>query len=473
MRVFAGSRNASFSRWMSAVVAPVLVTTGCATIGTMPPQVVSEHTVSTVVEPSQKTPSATSEIHQDGTTFVLDATGTCLEDDREIRTIERVTEAKHFNQSSGLDWLIGGLGAACVGVGATMVATPGTFVSQGSPATATQPATQPTSPGAVTGGGVALAVLGAAILAIPVVDAVRASRSEKTVVRERVEGPVLKQGVECPSAPLANAQVVGRVPGGPQDAAHELHLGNTDARGHAHVDLDTAIDPAWVVPRDLPLQISVGWQSVRNPPASSPPKVPAEPTWAAAGNASLEALYKIREDRAWAKAEPVRCQAPKEPGDCDPLVRFVAAYGTGPHGAEAKATVDASHATVRQLAEAAAWKLVDVPACARLSDPDALDFACQPVRTFVTDFPDGRHLGEAKSAIAAGEARAKNIRQQVVARQRAAEAADRQKEAADEAKAKAALQNHCQNACLFECSHHLNEGSCLAGCIPLCVSRGQ
>jgi hypothetical protein len=274
-----------------------------------------------------------------------------VQDERDINTVERTIEKKRFNASPLLDWTAGGLGAVSLAFGVPMIASPSTFASNGSPATATAPASSGVSSGAITGLGIGLVVLGGALLTAPLVDAIHASGSEKSVATDRVSGPVLRQD-PCPSAPLANAQVIGRPLHGDADSSHDLALGTTDANGHARVDLDSAIDADWVVPKDATLQVDVSWQVAQAVAPDSPTKVSPERTRITAGNVDLEPLYMLREARAWARAEPDRCRAAKESGDCDPLARFASAYSTGPHGAEAKATVTASRAAIQRRLQA-------------------------------------------------------------------------------------------------------------------------
>jgi hypothetical protein len=118
------------------------------------------------------------------------------------------------------------------------------------------------------------------------------------------------------------------------------------------------------------------------------------------------------------------------------------------------------------LAEATAWKSVNTPACVNGTDPDAMDRACQMVRMFMSEFPDGAHVKEAEAAAVAGVARARALRAATQRKQQA-------EQAAEDARERAELQQRCQAQCLVGCSRSFHEDSCLAGCLKLCTSQGQ
>ena len=233
---------------------------GCATIGTRPPETVSERTVSTVLEHQRRAGDPTAEIQQDGTMVVVRAIATCLQDDVDVNMVERVREAKHYNASPVGDWWAGIGGGIALGTGALMIATPSTFASNGNSSTASgQPSSgssgtsSSVSPGAITGLGVGLVVLGAALLTIPVVDAARSSGSDKSVTRQRVPGPVLRRDLSCPSTPMAGGRVsLATVP--------PISVGVTNQDGMAQVDLARTVADA--APRRGTVNVSINGSPV-------------------------------------------------------------------------------------------------------------------------------------------------------------------------------------------------------------------
>jgi hypothetical protein len=285
---------------------------GCATIGTRPPETVSERTVSTVLEHQRRAGDPTAEIQQDGTMVVVRAIATCLQDDVDVNTVERVREAKHYNASPVGDWWAGIGGGIALGTGALMIATPSTFASNGNSSTASgQPSsgssgTSSVSPGAITGLGVGLVVLGAALLTIPIVDAVRSSGSDKSVTRERVPGPVLRRDLSCPSTPMAGGRVsLATVP--------PISVGVTNQDGMAQVDLaHTVADPA---PRRGTVNVLINGSPV--------------------GHVDLTPLVVAREEAAWLVLNPQRCASEATSATCGALFSFSTSFPNGAHSAEA------------------------------------------------------------------------------------------------------------------------------------------
>lgn len=409
-----GTYDTGFSAW---VVVPVcgLLASGCATIATKPPRFEDEpiRVVRNQVPSKEAIPHAKLEL--DGTSLTLIAVRDCDLVDRPV--VRRTTRIESYNASPVTDWLLaaGGTGLAVWG-GATLIDSRHVYASDASSRTY-----NPIGPAGSVGIGVGLSVAGLGLLALVGVDLVRANREEVTTATVTLDGQPTRRGLACLREPYAGAALIGEV-----DKA-TFALGVTDAQGHLSVDLDQAMPSAWVVPRAARMRVTLANSDI--------------------GQVELAAVYQVREARAWANADSERCASPKDPQDCSSLHRFVSAYGDGPHGPAARTILAGSETAIRQLSEGATWKNVDTAGCLKGDDPDAILGACQRVRTFIREFPDGAHAKEAEVATRTGEARAVALRAAIQRKQRAAEAAEQQQEIARRAQAKSDCVRIIQAAC--------------------------
>jgi len=279
---------------------------GCATIGTRPPETVSERTVSTVLEHQRRAGDPTADIQQDRNIVVIRATATCLQDDVDVNTVERVSEAKRFNASPFVDGIAGVTGGVLVGFGAAMIASPSTFAGGASPATANAPASSGVSAGAITGFGVAFVALGAIGLTIAAVDGFRTLGSDKSVVMARVPGPVLRHDRPCPSTPMAGGRVtLATVP--------PISVGVTNQDGIVQMDLDRTVTEA--APRRGTVGVLINGSPV--------------------GHVDLTPLANARAEAAWRDLNPQRCASEATSAACGALFSFSNSFSTGVHSVEA------------------------------------------------------------------------------------------------------------------------------------------
>ena len=413
-----------------------LLVAGCATIQTRPPQFEDVPLRTVRVEVPSNETAAHADLGVRGSILEVAAIKDCNLIDQ--RLVRRTTRVESYNASPATDWVLlgGGIGFAAAG-GVTLIDSSNVASSDKSSRTY-----NPIGPGGALGIGIGLSALGAGLLGLVIADVVRANHEEVSVANATLDGEPLKKGIACSSAPYANAAVVGQVD------ATTLTLGTTDAKGTLSVDINQAVAPDWVVPYGAKMSVLIAGQP--------------------AGSVDIGSLYVMREVRAWGNAEADRCRSPKEAGDCNALIAFSAAYRDGPHREEAEKIVSGSHGSIRRILETQAWKSVSLPPCQGrgTTDPDAIDAACKPVQDFAQVFPDGVHFREAQATVNAGTARAAALRAEIARRQRA-------EQSAEEARERIGRETRCRNVCLVECSHHFNEGSCLAGCVPLCISQGQ
>jgi hypothetical protein len=416
-----------------AIVCSLLVS-GCAAIATKPTRFEDERLRTDRNQVPSKDPVAHAKLDLEGTSVSLVAVRDCDLVERPV--VRRTTRIESYNASPLTDWMLGAAGAGLViWGGATLVDSSHVDSSDTSSRTY-----NPVGPAGAVAIGAALSVAGLGLLGLVGVDLVRANREAVSTAIVALDSEPVRRGVACIALPYARAVVTGAV-----DKV-TFDLGMTDAQGRLSVDLDQALPSDWIVPHAAKMRVALADSDV--------------------GNVDLAAVYQVREGRAWAGADPERCGAPKDPEDCGPLRRFVSAYGDGPHGETGRATLTGSEPTRRRLAEATAWKSVNTPACVNGTDPDAMDRACQMVRMFMSEFPDGAHVKEAEAAAVAGVARARALRAATQRKQQA-------EQAAEDARERAELQQRCQAQCLVGCSRSFHEDSCLAGCLKLCTSQGQ
>lgn len=100
-----------------------------------------------------------------------------------------------------------------------------------------------------------------------------------------------------------------------------------------------------------------------------------------------------QEDAAWAMTHPERCANPAAPTACDRVRAFLAQYPEGAHAEEAKALLETVRPKLEQIEkDDAAWSSSESDACSRIQTREA----CAKVDVYVAKYPSGRHLLEAQ-----------------------------------------------------------------------------
>ena len=386
------------------VVMLVATTTGCATIEARPPQG-SDAPLRTAQAEVVRKDGAYGTLKQDGTTVTLVASRSC--DVVERPTIVRTTRTEFENKSAVADWVLAGSGLVLAGVGAGILVD-----AHSVGATGTSGRTyNPVGPTGATVIGISGIALGVGLLAISIVDVVRANNV--TVEKQEVtsNGATLKTDVACSNKRSTGAAVSGKV------GETVFDLGKTNLAGKLTVDIDAAVDPTWVVPSPTKtMTILVGESEV--------------------ATVDLGPLFTAREDRAWqavAGAVPA-CASPTTSKACDPVWNFLSKYSAGRHSAEARKIVDDAAPKIRPLADDEMWRdrKDDVQACAskKFETPTDVDAACTAAEAYLSSFPDGQHFKEAAAALKTGHARSAALTLELERRQARAEALGRQAEAA-------------------------------------------
>jgi hypothetical protein len=122
--------------------------------------------------------------------------------------------------------------------------------------------------------------------------------------------------------------------------------------------------------------------------------------------------------------------------------------------AEAGKVLEASKATIHDLADEETWSQLTVGTC-KTGD-------CMAVSSYVTRFPTGKHVDEARKALAEGE----RVRMESAERER------KQEEAEGRAQAARAQQASCKSKCSTDtCIAYTSEdkkAACVAQCIAEC-----
>lgn len=172
-----------------------------------------------------------SHITQDGSTVHLQ-----LDSDCQLQTYNRVETTKHsttVNKSAWVDWTFGISGVALLGLG--------TYALVDSSKTYPNDTSSRTYNSAGPSGDVGLAVgafaAGGALIAIAVVDVVRAQHTEQTSSYGERKGDVAGK---CPSTPVAGANITGAFAKG---SITPMSLGSTTSTGSLDVDL-AALSPS-------------------------------------------------------------------------------------------------------------------------------------------------------------------------------------------------------------------------------------
>ncbi len=208
--------------------------TGCAEIGFQTP-VATDKLIRTIQSDTDNG-GAVVEVKQTGTTVRLRVSDAC--DSQESQIVERTTVREAKNNSSTLDWTLAVLSGAAVGTGFGLVAN----AKRVYPNDDNSRLYNPTGPDSARVYGYTFIAVGAALLAVPIVDAIRANQSQTEVDRLTVPSRDISMGHACPRRRLSAAAVSTVL-----TEAIPL-LGRTDKYGRLSVDLDRVIDVDAVLP---------------------------------------------------------------------------------------------------------------------------------------------------------------------------------------------------------------------------------
>jgi len=362
-------------------------------------------------------------VKQDGTIVVLRAVKNC--DVRKHEVVERKTTRTRVNETLGIDWIAGAAGVVAAAVGVGFLVDAGKVY----PNDRTSRTYNPTGPDKARLYGIGLMGAGAALMAIPVVDATRASGTvEDTGTVEESKG-FAARGIPCHDAVFAHITVSGLL------GDHEYNLGHTNERGLIRIDLD----------KELPDKLRMIHE-----------KMALDVGGLGVGNVDLAPLFKVRSARAWNGLDTDLCKTPTDGSACNRVVDFLRQYPHGPHSDEARKLLVGARDKIIALRDDAAWQDVPVKACSAAKRPDDIDRACEQVHSYLERFPDGRHADEARKIVKKADAR----KDAITKKAERAEQAEAQKDHAQEVR-------QCRARCKVGCStwRIRDPGACYSGCV--------
>ncbi len=304
-------------RWVCCVAAVcALASAGCEKVGRT-----SVKTVDEVIERRPKTQFAgqfAGEAKLAGNALHVRVEPVCALVEEE--TVETTTTyEKDALPGDDKLWMaaIGGVGTLPLGGGIALLAdAPNVYDNDANGRTY-----NPNGQDSVLIGGVALTILGAAMVIPPVVNAFRYVGDEDESRTHTRPGATLKSGVACSGA-VANAsyQLTGRVPG------QQVQLASGTGSRRFTVALKSVIPPHFLQLTPAPLSMGVF-----------------------AGESFLgevriaEVMDELRRERAeqdertWTEAEATACQSQRNEQACAGVRRYLTAFPTGAHAAEARA----------------------------------------------------------------------------------------------------------------------------------------
>jgi hypothetical protein len=420
------------------------LTTGCATIGAGQPV----HSDVPVGTGEQEQPSGeTVDIEQSGTALTLRSRKLC--DVHETREVTRTTTTPRENKSAWVDWTLGLGGAALAGAGAVTLIDSGNVASSDETSRTYNPV-----------GGTGAVVLGAGLIAIGVaggtvalVDVFRAGGADESKARVSLPGRELQRGVACKTpVPVASVELALLVPHARGEKDERVALGKTGSDGVLRVDLERVVSDEFV----------------------SAEKAYVVRDTTEVGKVDLAPVRAAHEASAWSKLDKEACAAPKKSDACAPVKVFMKKYPASAHVAEARLLVAKAQPTIETLEDAEAWAGTNADGCVRPAGRDIVgaENMCDQLQRYIDAYPNGKHVTEAKAAIAKGRPAIKRAQDDAARVAREEEAAQKRREQQEAARQKAALQTECNAKCNVMCSRRVNPGMCVSGCVQLCVNQG-
>jgi hypothetical protein len=354
--------------WVFAALA-ISQLPACATIGYGEPQasrrVLTTSTADTTLDKHG------GELTQEGSVIEIQAMSLCATKVSERVEVTQRRERK--NESAGLDWTLGIIGAASLAVGGGLVIDSGN-VHASDPTGQNYNEVGPDS--AMLYGGLAAGV-GAVLLTVAGVDVFRAQGEESrsnTVTEESFEdeGP-------CEDEPFAGGRVKLTV------GAKTYELGRTDHDGRLRTDIDRVSADELRAAMPNPGVVRVSGQEVG----------------VVHLDALLEGAVRREDEQAWSSvhAHAAKCAAPNHSTDCDRVLAYLIGFPDGVHAADAEHILEGSRATITALraqeASAREWGGIDSDRCLEARSLSA----CDAVEKFTTSHPDGKQVAAARAIL--------------------------------------------------------------------------
>jgi hypothetical protein len=404
------------------LVLAITTCTGCATIGYGAPVVVSERRVGTRME-SRSTGKNHVVSDQKGSVLTISVTRECEVD--EIERYEVTERRERTNQSATSDWVMAGAGVVSMGTGAVLVGD----ASSTYPNDTTSKTYNPTGPTKERVWGGVLLGVGALLTGTATYDALSVQGGADTKKEVERPGGVAKHGVPCGEGEVTEQPVELRA------GVDRFPLGHTDASGRLSIDLVDVLPAPRLLPASQVATLFVGDESSRQ--------------------VDLKPALAGRERREWNRLNTASCTSPSFTWGCMAVEGFLEDYPDSVHADEARKVLATGRPKILVLKDHEMWAMMPVTACSESKSVSAADIdqACELVRGYLTTYPDGAHVAEAKRAVAAGDARSRRLR------------ADAKNAGATVDAAKARRQ--CMGSCQSECN--AKGGPDTSTCFGTCV----
>ncbi|MBM4357260.1 MAG: hypothetical protein FJ096_04045 [Deltaproteobacteria bacterium] len=294
--------------------------------------------------------------------------------------------------------------------------------------------------------GIGAIVAGAGLLTIPLVDGIRASRSREEHRPYTEAGPVLTPSEVCGStgAPQAAIEV------GAHGALPDLDV-SFEGEPQAWQWRGVVKHPSRAFKVDL-LELVAEDVMRRNP---RPKAVSLGMGERLLGSYETAPYFAALDERAWQHLVPSRqrCTTPDSLDDCDDLVRYAKTYPASRFAGAALALVGGAEPAFMAIRDDEAYARADAAGCRTPKTEEA----CDALKTYLSDWPSGRHVIEGRAALATGQPPIAKMIAAREAEERAAEAKRRAEEAAEAARQRAeeAREAARREACIRECMNSI------------------
>jgi len=397
-----GSRTFGASQGM--LCAGFLLVAGCATISLGDPQITKTPTGETTRE-SVPTKLYVAKIWQDGGTATISLARACETVEKRILTVR--TARERHNDWAVVDWAMLGGGVPLGAFGAATIVDANDVYSNQKDQRTYNTVGQTNARLA----GVGIAALGAALIAIPTVDAIRASSSSVTESTEpEPSGRIVARNVACPQAPAKGLAVVAKGSKG-----EPVRLGTIDVPGNLKIDLVASISQDSLL-NESSANLLVDTQKI--------------------GTLDLAAPRAVLDDKEWLGSQTADCEHPTVLTACDGVSSYLRLFPEGRHANAANELLSAARPVILELKDQSDWKAAWPGSCKEPKDEQG----CEGVQAYLKEHETGLHAGEARDVL---KGSAKTIARLRAKAEAEAKAAERKAAAQADADARAAARGDC------------------------------
>jgi hypothetical protein len=307
------------ARFLFVVLASGSSLMGCAAVGTREARSSTRVVTSRLVQvPSSSNPVASR--RQTGTRVDVIAVSRCDEQREEV--LEQSVELESFNQSPTTDyWFLGG-GGAVLGLGAYTLADS----SRVYPKDTSSRTYNDIGPGTAQLIGISEIVVGASLVAVAAVDAIRASATDERLERTKPDPTTVRTDLACADpVPAVGVRVTL------SENGEVVALGETDEHGMLTVQLIDFVPERWVI---APLAahsatLMAGGKSI--------------------GTVNLDAVIQGYAETSWALANTGKCASAESASSCDTVAAYLRDFPHGAHVREAQAALRSAAEAMARL----------------------------------------------------------------------------------------------------------------------------